>query len=286
MKKNICLLFVLFFVLEVGIFSAPLKNDIMLSLREKQIQDLSLTGLSLVFYVNISNLSSRPYTLSGYNYRFMVQETEYLRLQMPMEEGLRINAAAEVLIALPVKITYEHLFKAVNGVSDEVKAGCYLMGELLFSDGKKQRGGLPIAFSWEFPIFKRPEIELLTLETHDLTIGGADLSFEAKIKNKNGFDLIIDRISYSLALEGHKIDQGNIGGNKNIDQKGDKVFPLRILLNFFEVSKELHSRLQESVVLCQFSGEIEVKTAWGKTLISFDKSKRIPISRSPLSFVR
>ncbi len=49
---------------------AGVKQDIKISLEEKQIQDLSPEGLTMVFYVNLTNASSRTYGLSGYHYRY------------------------------------------------------------------------------------------------------------------------------------------------------------------------------------------------------------------------
>lgn len=123
----------------------------------------------------------------------MVNQKEYLRLQASPEEGIEINSPGKTLIALPVKITYNLLFQIADELRKEDKASCYLMGELRFSDGRKDRGGVPFAFSGEFPIFKELDIEFVALKSNELTIGGADLNFEVKFTNRNGFSRVILR---------------------------------------------------------------------------------------------
>jgi len=278
MKRKFYLFSVIFLLLSSFTLSRDLK-DIEISLEEKRIQDLSPSGVTVVFYVNIKNSSSKPYYLSRYHYRFVVNQKEYLRLQTSLEEGIKVNAAGNTLIALPVKITYNLLFQTADELRKEDKALCYLIGELGFSDGRKEKGGIPFAFSGEFPIFEEPDIEFSALKLNDLTIGGADLNFEVKFTNKNGFELLLNRISFTLKFEGHMINEGTIPGDKTIESHGEKIFSLPLLLNFFEVGKDVSAVLQQPSMLCDFSGEIEVRTIWGKIKIPFYKTGTITITK-------
>jgi len=69
-----------------------------------------------------------------------------------------------------------------------------------FSDGKKEKGKLPFAFSGEFPLFKSPAIEIVKIQINNLTIGGADLNVNIRLTNNNGFELLVNRIIYKLQL--------------------------------------------------------------------------------------
>lgn len=281
MKKKICL-FLSFFWIFVG-FAIPnsLTKDLKISLEEKQIQDLSISGFSLVFYIKITNTSRSIYYFSGYDYRFVVNQKEYIRVDTPMSNGIRIEPSSDTLLSFPLKITYSLLFQEVEGIEKEDKATCYLAGTMRFSDGRKEKGKLPFSFSGEFPLFKSPEIECLSLDVNDLTIGGADLSFEVRFKNRNGFELFVDSIKYALQLGEKPIGEGKISGDKNIKSRTDKVFSLPLLLNFFEVGKDVYNILHQPSALCRFSGELKVRTVWGTLNIPFDKRERVSISRIP-----
>jgi LEA14-like dessication related protein len=196
-----------------------------------------------------------------------------------MDSKLRLDPSEETLIALPVKITYEHLFRAVEGIQAKDKALCYIMGELAFADEKKERGRLPFSFSGEFPVYKDPQVDLVAININMLTIGGADLNLEIKLMNANGFELLVQSVSYRIKVGNHPIGDGNIGGDKSIPADGEKSFRLPLLLNFFEVGKNVYAFLQQDSTSCQFSGEIEIQTVWGRLEIPFEVSKNIVINK-------
>jgi len=259
--------------------SFSLEEDIQISLREKQIQELSPTGLKLVFYITIKNVSSKTYYLSGYTYRFTVNQQEYLQMQTNLEDRIRVAARDETLIAMPVKITYALLFDTIPGTRNEPRAQCYMTGTLSFADEKKERGYLPFGFSGEFPVFKEPQFQIVGLTVNALTIGGSDLSFQLMIKNANDFDLLPERINYKVAIGGYPIGEDHVRGDKSVEGNGEKIFSLPFLLNFFEVGKEIYAFLQQDEVSCQISGEIEIKTVWGRVVIPFDRNQQVSVKK-------
>jgi LEA14-like dessication related protein len=281
MNKKAIFLVILFVAVAQFSFSAPSIKGLKISVKEKRIRDFSLEGLTLVFYVNIENSSSRDYYLSGYEYRFIVNQSDYLQLQTGLEEGIRIEEKNETLVAFPVKITYANLFRIIPAMENELHATCNLVGWARFSDGRRERGKLALAFTGDFPIFWRPEPELVQLRVKALTIGGADIEFEVKFKNKNRFDLLVDRISYTLTLAGFEIEKGTIPGDKNIDKQGEKLFSMPLLLDFFEVGKGVYDILDKSSTQSRFQGVVEVQTVWGRLAIPFDEQGLLTITRIP-----
>ena len=281
MEKKVIFLVVLLMASVHFSLPASLTKDLKITVGEKRIRDFSLDGLTLVFYVNIANSSSKDYFLSGYEYRFIVNQTDYLQLQTGLEEGIRIEARGETLVAFPVKITYENLFRTIPEMENELHVICNLVGWARFSDGRRERGKLALAFTGDFPIFWKPELQLVRLQVNTLTIGGADIEFAVKFQNKNRFDLMVDRISYTLTLAGYEIEKGTIAGDKNIDKQGEKLFSLPLLLDFFDVGKEVYNILDKSSTQSRFTGVVEVQTVWGRLTIPFDEQKLLTIKRIP-----
>lgn len=281
LRKTLCFFLLFLWAFASSALPLSLRKDLSISLEEKKIKDLGVSGLFLIFYVNISNSSSSPYFLSSYDYRFVVNQKEYFRLSTPLEEYIRIEAKGNTLLSFPLKITYAHLFRAVEGIEKEDKVQCYLTGAMTFSDGRREKGRLPIAFSGEFPIFKKPEIEFLTLQVKEMTIGGADISFKVSVKNSNAFELLVDKIRYGFQLGGKPVGEGIISGDKNIEGGEIRVFSIPFLMSFFEIGKEVYIQLRQPSAICRFFGEIEVRTAWGYIKIPFDKSDKVTISRNP-----
>ena len=276
-KIGISLGFTIFFILDA--VSAYQKQELTISLKETDIKDFSASGLSLVFFLNISNSSSSPCFLSGYDYRFVVNQKEYLRLSASLEKRIEVEAKKDTLLSFPLKISYANLFQSVAGIEKEDKAQCYFSGAMTFVDDKKDIGRLPFAFSAEFPIFKKPEVELHSLMVKDLTVGGADFDFELSFNNGNSYELFVDKISYVFYVGEKKVGEGTIAGDKYIQSRGVKVFSLQFLINFFDVGKEVYHILQQASASCRLSGEIEVRTVWGNFKIPFDKRGNATISR-------
>lgn len=280
MLRRVCFLLLLLGFGASSAFSLSLEKEIAISLEEKQIQDLSPDGLSLVFYLKLTNSSDKTYYLTEYNYRFVVSQTQYFRLNIPLEGGLRIEATKNTLLALPVKITYKLLFQAVPEVAKQDMAPFYMMGEMVFSDERgKKKGELPFAFNGEIPLFREPAIKLTQMGIKALTIGGADLGFQVTLENKNGFPLDIERIRYHLKFGGHPVESNQIRGEKTIASHAEELFSIPVLLDFFEVGQDLRMLLQESSLNCQFEGEIEIRTKWGQVVVPFDVTDSMTITR-------
>ena len=94
------LIFSLVFLLVVSqtVLTFSLEDDIQISLREKQIQELGPSGLKLVFYITIKNSSSKAYYLSGYTYRFVVHQQEYFQMQTSVDEKIKPGFTAVVSV--------------------------------------------------------------------------------------------------------------------------------------------------------------------------------------------
>lgn len=259
--------------------NGPLDKDLILSLETRQVEDLSTESCKFVIYINIANVSSKRYFLNRYRYRFIVEEKEYLQLNRTLPERVEVSPAAKTMIAIPVKITYKHLFETVEKTRNLDQAACYLMGELFFSDERKERGGLPIAYSGDFPIFKIPRLEVLDLKANSVSLGGADLDFQFKFLNSNGFDLRVRDIHYSLRIDQFLISEGRIEGDKDITQKSERIFSLHLLINYFDVGKDVHAVLQKENVLVGFEGEIDFWTSWGRMEIPFSWNEKMVLSK-------
>ena len=257
---------------------AGLKDDIRITLEEKQVQDLSNEGLTLVFYLNLNNTSRKTYYLSGYSYRFVVNEREFLRLQTPVSGGLRIEPAGTTMISLPVKITYDLLYRSVGDLSGESRVACYLMGELAFSDGRRGKGTLPIAYTAEFPIYRKPEISLRAIRAKAVTLGGADLLFEAVISNSSAFDMSVTYLTYTLKFGGHEVTSDRRNGETPLPAGGEAPLTIPVLINYFEVGKAVQGLLQQKEVNCRLTGELELRSPWGRLTIPYDVEAPVPVT--------
>jgi LEA14-like dessication related protein len=247
------------------------RDVVAVTLKDKVIKNLSSQGLTLAFHLALSNPASAPRELVRYRYRVTINQKQFLNMTVALDEPLTVPPGGETLVALSVKISYDLLTAAIGPI--EEKAICDLVGDLYFLTERKKEQRVPIAFSGEFPVFKDPEIELLPLKVNDLTVGGADVVFRPRFRNPNGYELIVDKISFALFFGDREVLSGQIPEDKSLPRAGEKTFSLPFLLDFFEVGEKMREDFQKDEIPCRFAGEIEVVSAWGRLLIRFDKTQ-------------
>ncbi len=247
------------------------KDDIAVVLKDKVIRNLSSSGLTLAFHIGLTNPSSASRELVRYRYRVTINQREFLNMTVSLDEPLRVPPNGEIVIALPVKISYELLRAAVGPV--EGKALCDIVGDMFFETDRKKEQRAPFAFSGEFPIFLDPVVEVLPLKINDLTVGGADVVFRPRFRNPNGYELLVDKISFALFFGDREVLSGPIPGDKSLPREGEKTFSLPFLLDFFETGEKMREDFQKDEIPCRFTGEIEIMSVWGRLLIRFEKAQ-------------
>jgi LEA14-like dessication related protein len=256
--------------------AAP-REDLILSLKDKVIRDLSSAGLTLAFRIAVINRAASDRELVRYRYRVVINQKEFLNMSVSLDAPLSIPAGRETLIALPVKISYGLLYDAVGPV--EVSGQCDVVGEMVFADERKREEKVGFAYPGEFPIFKDPEIDLLSLKVNDLTVGGADVVIKARFRNPNPYELVISRISYRLLVGEKEVLSGSVAGDKSLPREGEKVFSFPFILDFFETGPETRELFQKPAVPCRLAGEIEINSAWGALRIPYGRSQAVPTER-------
>ena len=259
--------------------AGSLKQDLTISNYDKEVRDLSAQGLTLIFQIRIGNASAQPCDLTRYDYRVVINQAEYLRLDVPLDPPIRIAPSGETLLSLPLKITYRNLFQAIPALESEDKGNCYLMGSLVFADERKREEKIPITFGGEFPIFRDPGVTLLPIRIKDLTVAGADAVFQVRLSNANAYELFVDAVRFSASFGEREVASGDIPGDKNIEPRGERVFELPSLISFFEVGQEVYGLLQAGAVICRFRGEIDVTTVWGRITVPFDVRQTVALSK-------
>ena len=84
---------------------AAAKDEITLALKDKVIQDLSSSGLTLSFQIAVVNPAQAPRELVRYRYRVRIDQKGYIDTEVTLSRPLAVPADGETLNALPVKIT-------------------------------------------------------------------------------------------------------------------------------------------------------------------------------------
>jgi LEA14-like dessication related protein len=257
------------------------KRDLKITVQEKRVHNLSRQSLTLSFILQVANSSSEPWLLASYDYRVLVANAEFFRLQRTLDAPLIIAPSGQTLISLPVKFTYDYLFQSFPAGRERDKLECTLVGGIFFAGKAGERGErVNVAMAGDFPVFKGLQTIILPLEIRALSVGGVDLTCRAEIRNLNAFPLQVRGLSYRLEVGGKQVAGGKTAGDGNLNPQTAWPFELPLLLEFFEIGPELYSLLQKPEVECRFSGEVLISIPWGEFSIPFDQTERVPARKA------
>lgn len=276
--RTVCCLLSL--LMAAGLVASPAKKNIVVSLERKEIRDMDSSGLILVFFLEIASSARSSYSLGEYDYRVVVEGTDYFALKTSLESPILLEKDRTTRISLPVKITYADLLERVPGVAEVPKASCYVTGVMIFADSRGRQEKIPFAFSGDFPIFRELEVEVKPLAVKTLTIGGAEFTLSFSIRNKNSFELALGKLAYKFEVEGRTVAEGVIPGGKKIESQAELIFSLPLMLDFFEVGREVFESFQKPSAACLLSGDSRLDSVWGELKVSFAKKGDIQIIRA------
>jgi hypothetical protein len=243
--------------------SAPAKKDIVISLERKEIRQMDASGLVLIFYLQIANYERSSYSLVEYDYRVVVQDTDYFALRTALEEPIPVAGEATTRISLPLKITYPDLLERVPAAAEGPKALCYVTGTMIFADSRGRQEKIPFAFSGEFPVFHELEVEIRPLEVKTLTIGGTEFTIVFTCRNKNSFEMVLGKLAYRFNLEGRTVAEGVVAAGKRIASLDEITLSLPHMLEFFEVGREVFDTLQKPSAAGELGINTRAESIWG-----------------------
>lgn len=272
-KINFIFLFLSLLILskQLALLSQPLtKKNIEVSLKEARISELSAEGLTLSFLTLVENQISRSYQLVSYRYLVLINEKEYFRQEISLNEPIEIQAEKKTLINFPVKINYLYLEPFLIG--SRTQAVCRVSGEIYFQDERKRTEKIAFNFRADFPVFELPEIQIQPLLVRHLTLGGAEFSFRFILKNLNNYDLLIQEIKVVLLLENQTIFQGKLAGDNTLRAGERKTYSLPLILDFFEQGRELRDSLEKEDSPFTVKLWIEADSAWGRLAFPVEKT--------------
>jgi LEA14-like dessication related protein len=260
--------------------AAVQKYDVEISVRERIARDVSLESATLVFILDLKSVSAGTEALARYDYRVVIGQTEYIKTEIGLDVPISIPAKGETSIAFPVKFTYAYLYANVAEARDRDRIECNLVGGLTFLDEKRREKRVPIAFSGDFPIFRGFDVKGLPFEARDLTMGGADLTFRAALINPNGFPLNAERVAYKVSVADKIIAEGTIRNAGVIEARGEKGVSLPLLLDFWEIGKDVAVAFDNPPVAVRFQGEVEAVWDWGRIVLPFDRIEKVPVKKA------
>jgi len=262
-----------------GAAAPAAKRNIVLNLDKREVRDMTPAGLVLAFIVEIANSSSQTTSLSGYDYRVVVEGADLFAWRTTLEQPIAVERDGRTRIILPVKIAYADLFASLPALKDKLKLNCYVTGLMTFTDARKRQDNVPFAFSGDFPVFQDIQVDVRPLQVKTLTIGGTEFVFSFVCRNPNGFKIDLGNLGYRLDLDGKTTAEGTIQGDNPLEPGAEKAFSLPVMLDFFDVGKEFYAILDKPSARCLLTLRATADSSWGAINLIVTKDTPVELAK-------
>lgn len=265
-------------------FNSAVKKDLEIALEGKKIDALSGTGLTINFLFRVVNSSSLQYQLIKSSQRTLINQQEFFRLETLLEKPIDVPSQSSIFINLPVRITYAYLFQTLPALKETEKFTCNLIGWLTLVDPKRREQKISFVATADFPLFKEWPITFEPLQVKALSLGGADLLFTFSLTNNNSFTWILRSIEGHLELAEKKVGSVSQTFQVSLAPGESKQLVIPLLLDFFELGRELQSFLEASDIEASIFGHMEIESEWGRFQLPVSVKGKVPIIRNDLSY--
>lgn len=251
------------------------------NIKEPQVEfiDAKLTGLSFdavdfMFNLKVQNPNPLGVKLAGFDYDFLINGASFLKGKQ--EKEIEIKAKGENTIELPLSLDFIDLYNAFQNLRNQEESRYQL--NCVFSFNLPVLGvvKVPVSKKGEFPLLKRPEINLDALRIKSLNLSGAELQLGIKLNNPNTFSMTLNHFQYNLEINEQSWISGDTKKNIKLPKKGESIIEITISLDFFQIGKSVYQVLTEGKSLdYRFEGNLDFTTS-----IPLLSQLKLPFNRS------
>lgn len=130
-------------------------------------------------------------------------------------------------------------------------------------------------------VFDPPQIGIDRVEFKSIALTGAELVVHVKINNPNAIGATLNRLEYTLDVDGERLIRGKKDDKIEIAAKDLSVFALPLTVNYAGLQAGISGALSKKALPFQFSGKVVLDTPVGD--LSFDLAEKgeIPVPDRP-----
>ncbi|MEQ8577780.1 MAG: LEA type 2 family protein [Balneola sp.] len=250
-----------------------------LSVTDAKISDASLTDLELTFDVEVDNPNVVSINLASYNYDFLISDRTFVNGNQSL--GTTILSNNKSIVQIPVRFTYEDLFKTFSDIRDKDETNYELKSVIGVDLPVLGFTEIPLEKSGTFPVIKKPTVSASRLTVKNISFTNADLELVLNIENPNAFGISLKDTDYSISINGLKSISGKSLNPIVIKEKNSGTITVPVSLNFIQLGRSAYNLItsdQPMEYTLSGSTEIESPLPFFKTSsYNFDRSGNVNI---------
>jgi LEA14-like dessication related protein len=268
LRKKALVLFIsilLFLICQTGM--AAVKNPIQSVFNKPDVttEGLEITSLTFdsiegILSIKVNNLNSISIDYPQVTWSLKLGEILYKTETLP--EGGKIAPDKVEEIQIPFSIPFQELYEKhpslqrIDVVPYTVTADCNFKLPIF---GKSNNS---VVATGELPMLKKPVVNLDSIQLTSMEPNQVVFAVTASIQNKNGFDIHLERVDYSLVINNTKWAVGNTRRQILVRPAQKSDIPLNIALRTSSMVSEAYGLvLSEQDVRFDFQGTLFCKTS-------------------------
>jgi LEA14-like dessication related protein len=214
------------------------------SVERVEFAGIDFRQIEVLFTVRIDNPNPIGVRLSGLDYRLFLEGSDFL--SGDLSQGIEIAAGGSSLVQIPVSMSYQAIFDAVQIPRDQTDIGYQLDLGLFFEIPGVGRQRLPLTHRGELPILRIPAVSLKELRLENISLRSIDLELVFAVENPNGATLNLKAFRYDLSINGRSWLSAAALPARNLAGRGAQEIRVPISLNTLEVGQSVVTLLRSN----------------------------------------
>jgi len=195
-----------------------------LSFRSAELVRINVTGVDLLFKVNVENPNPFTIPFPEIDWEFFINTNSFV--SGAVEHGQYLTKQATTVVDVPVRFEYLEVFNTFASLRGSGQADYKVALDLKFTLPVLGDKVWHLEHEGVFPIFRAPSISFSGISVKNLSL--TKIEFEAvwEVDNPNIFAMNIKDFSYNLSVNNSQWASGKIPGAPRIGAGGKTQIPL------------------------------------------------------------
>lgn len=238
--------------------------------KDVSLEDLSLTGGTVVFNFTVKNTNPVPSILHSVRYDLMLNGRNFTR--GVITKGIQLQPGATGELEVPVTVDFLDVFDNIMDFVSRDTVNYRLSGSVGLGPV-----AIPYSRHGSFNMPRLPDISLRQVSVDSLSLTGAKMVLDLELDNSNPFALDLAGFSYELALGAIPFADGATEAVPSIAEADRSTVTIPVNVNFFKLGRAAYNLLREESANYDLRGEFFMTLPKrGKTGFPFRKTGQVP----------
>lgn len=217
---------------------------------EARVLDSRLVGLTLEkamleVELDIKNPNLYAIQLGALDYQLNLLDAKVLSGQQSQGNRLAAGQSQRIIVPLELELEFAELAQFVSNLGSLKSLNYSVTGGMTIQLPAAGPLRLPFKTQGDIPVPQVPRFSLAGIEQQRLSLSGADLLVSLDFDNPNVFDLLVNRLNYSLMLNGTAVAQGVLPTEVKISADGRSRVDIPVNLAFGRATLALYDSLRQ-----------------------------------------